>query len=688
MQSSGGLTSRPRGRPRGADRPLRPRRRRRRGAPARRALRASTTSLCFDMGGTSCDVCVIDGGQVAETGRAHRRRSPARAADARHPHGRRRRRLDRLARPRRRAARRPRSPRAPIPGPACYGRGGELPTVTDANLLLGRLLGRTRRSPAACALDRRGRERAVAALAGELGLDPLACADGIVASPRPRCSRALRVMTVERGIDPRGFALLAFGGAGPLHACALAERARHRAHPLPARLRRPLRARPRGRGAPPRRLPHGDAQRRCAHRRSVSPACARRCSPRRADRLGVRAAARRCDRCATSCATAASPSSCPSRSARVAPTRRLADGEALRDAARARYGYRDDAAEVELVTVRVSVWGAAPSCDRRRAAGSARRRAPRSSSTASRSRPSSCAASPPASRLVGPALCALPEATLLIHPAGRRGRRVGTARDRDRERRERSTRSSCRSCRRPARRLRGDGRPADPLRPLGEHQGAPRRLDRAVRRRPARWSCRPSTSPCTWARCPPPSRRCSTSATRRASPGSSTTPSPAAPTCPTSPSSRPSSPRRVELLGFAASRAHHADVGGRMPGSMPADSRTLEEEGVVIAPARSTSGRSTSSSRADAPARRAPRRPARPARGQPGRRAAPARARRAARAARLRDATDAVLDYAERRTRACLAAMPDGDASGRGRARGARGRPRAAPARDRRRASG
>ena len=70
---------------------------------------------------------------------------------------------------------------------------------------------------------------------------------------------------------------------------------------------------------------------------------------------------------------------------------------------------------------------------------------------------------------------------------------------------------------------------------------------------------------------------------RGRAPGSSTTPIAAAPTCPTSRSSRRSS-TDGELLGFAACRAHHADVGGRVPGSMPADSRTLDEEGVVIAP--------------------------------------------------------------------------------------------------------
>ncbi|MEA2155930.1 MAG: N-methylhydantoinase, partial [Solirubrobacteraceae bacterium] len=107
------------------------------------------------------------------------------------------------------------------PGPACYGRGGEEPTVTDANLLLGRL---DAGAPLAGGvdLDREAAERAVGALAGELGLDPVACAEGIVRVADAEMVRALRVMTVEQGIDPRRFALLAFGGAGPLHAAAIA----------------------------------------------------------------------------------------------------------------------------------------------------------------------------------------------------------------------------------------------------------------------------------------------------------------------------------------------------------------------------------------------------------------------------------------------------------------------------------
>jgi N-methylhydantoinase A len=108
------------------------------------------------------------------------------------------------------------------PGPACYRRGGTEPTVTDANLLLGRL---DAGAPLAggVTLDRDAAERAVAPLAAGLGLSTAACAEGIVRVADAEMIRALRVMTVEQGIDPRGFALLAFGGAGPLHAAAIAD---------------------------------------------------------------------------------------------------------------------------------------------------------------------------------------------------------------------------------------------------------------------------------------------------------------------------------------------------------------------------------------------------------------------------------------------------------------------------------
>ena len=114
------------------------------------------------------------------------------------------------------------------------------------------------------------------------------------------------------------------------------------------------------------------------------------------------------------------------------------------------------------------------------------------------------------------------------------------------------------------------------------------------------------------------------------------------------------------LLGFAASRAHHADVGGRTPGSMPADSRTLAEEGVVIAPRvlderaidqLTAAMRDPRERRADLQAQLAANRT--------GERRLRELARRVG-ARRLRTAMDEVLDYAERRTRACIAELPDG----------------------------
>src|SRR6059058_2332951 len=96
------------------------------------------------------------------------------------------------------------------PGPACYGRGGTRPTVTDANLLLGRLPGRL---AGGLELDQAAAERALA------GIEP----EEAVAVVNAEMLRALRLVSVERGHDPRDFALVAFGGAGPLHACALAE---------------------------------------------------------------------------------------------------------------------------------------------------------------------------------------------------------------------------------------------------------------------------------------------------------------------------------------------------------------------------------------------------------------------------------------------------------------------------------
>ncbi len=107
------------------------------------------------------------------------------------------------------------------PGPACYGQGGHRPTVTDANVVLGRLDAGVRLG-GALALRADLAHAAVAELAGELGLSERACAEGIVAVSDAAMAQALRVVSVERGHDPRSFALLPFGGAGALHQAALA----------------------------------------------------------------------------------------------------------------------------------------------------------------------------------------------------------------------------------------------------------------------------------------------------------------------------------------------------------------------------------------------------------------------------------------------------------------------------------
>lgn len=107
------------------------------------------------------------------------------------------------------------------PGPACYGRGGTQPTVTDANLVLG-YLGTDAFLGGRMRLDRAAAEAAVDRLAAELGLSRLETAHGIFRIANANMLRAIRLVSVERGLDPRRFALLAFGGAGPVHAAALA----------------------------------------------------------------------------------------------------------------------------------------------------------------------------------------------------------------------------------------------------------------------------------------------------------------------------------------------------------------------------------------------------------------------------------------------------------------------------------
>jgi N-methylhydantoinase A len=176
------------------------------GLLARRAGFAD--AIAFDMGGTSTDVCLLPGGRAARVAEREVGGFPIRLPT-----------VDlhtvgagggSLVRVDSGGAIRvgPQSAGAQ-PGPACYGNGGGA-TVTDANLLLDRLPAEL---PGGLVLDRDAAARAFG------GIDPAAAIDVVDAE----MLRALRVVSVERGHDPRDFALVAFGGAGPLHACALAE---------------------------------------------------------------------------------------------------------------------------------------------------------------------------------------------------------------------------------------------------------------------------------------------------------------------------------------------------------------------------------------------------------------------------------------------------------------------------------
>jgi N-methylhydantoinase A len=191
------------------------------GAALLARLSGDGNAIGLDMGGTSCDVCVAESGHVRRTGEREIAGRPIQLpmVDVHTvgagggsigwvDHG---------------GALRvgPRSAGAE-PGPACYGRGGEEPTVTDANLALGYLEpGST--LAGGISLDNEKGTAALARLGTAIGLDEVATAEGIVRVANQEMIRALRVVTVERGIDPRRFALMPFGGAGPMHAAALAD---------------------------------------------------------------------------------------------------------------------------------------------------------------------------------------------------------------------------------------------------------------------------------------------------------------------------------------------------------------------------------------------------------------------------------------------------------------------------------
>lgn len=110
------------------------------------------------------------------------------------------------------------------PGPVCYGRGGTEPTVTDANVVLG-YIGSSTSLGGELSIDVDAARDSLDALSDEAGLDsPLSAARGMYRVANATMTRAIRAVTLERGFDPRGFGLVAFGGAGPMHAVALADR--------------------------------------------------------------------------------------------------------------------------------------------------------------------------------------------------------------------------------------------------------------------------------------------------------------------------------------------------------------------------------------------------------------------------------------------------------------------------------
>jgi N-methylhydantoinase A len=285
------------------------------------------------------------------------------------------------------------------PGPAAYARGGTEPTVTDAHVVLGHLPQRSglaggvalRHDLAAAAIER---------VAAELDLDPLRAAAGILAVADAEMLGALRALTIARGIDPRRYALMPFGGAGPLHATSLAAA--------------------------------------LGIERII---CPRSCGVLSA--LGLAAAAPRRDATGSFEAARVEPLRIRAREQlgmeplreRVRYALRYrgqsfelhvdappdASAELLRErfeAAHEReFGYRDESGEVELVTVTVSLWGAAPPLPAAASAHGARRsRAPiwsggeQIDATLLEGEPAA------GESFDGPAICALVDATLLIEP--------------------------------------------------------------------------------------------------------------------------------------------------------------------------------------------------------------------------------------------------------------------------------
>ncbi|MHA1190119.1 MAG: hydantoinase/oxoprolinase family protein, partial [Alphaproteobacteria bacterium] len=187
-------------------------------------------AIGFDMGGTTTDTCVVIDGKVQVGSDQRLAGRPVRqlmvAVESIGAGG------GSIARVEGSAVRVGPDSAGARPGPACYGLGGELPTVTDANMTLGvlnteRLLGGVIR------LSCEAAKAAVKTLADSFGTSVHEAALGVYRVANASMARALRRVTVERGVDARSCSLIAFGGAGPMHAVALAREFGTSAAPAP-----------------------------------------------------------------------------------------------------------------------------------------------------------------------------------------------------------------------------------------------------------------------------------------------------------------------------------------------------------------------------------------------------------------------------------------------------------------------
>jgi 5-oxoprolinase (ATP-hydrolysing) len=624
-------------------------------------------ALGIDMGGTSCDVCVVEGGRVRRTdsreieGRVlqlpmvdvHTVGAGGGSLGWRDSGG-----ALRVG---------PRSAGAE-PGPACYGRGGTEPAVTDANLLLG-YLAEDSTLAGGVALDPGAAHDAVRRLGAELGLDELETADGIVRVANQEMIRALRVVTVERGIDPREFALMPFGGAGPMHAAALADE-----------LEIPRILCPRASGVlSALGLTASDRRRDTARTVML-----------RRDELTAERIARELDGLRASLGEGV-------KGAREEATFELRyrgqafelpvpgslrpDPAELAESFAAeherRYGYRDPDADIELVTIRLAAIIPGPRPKPEAAPAGGLERSTRRARFGSEWVESEILRGEPPAGLEadGPCIFELPEATLVLPPGSRATvDDAGTVVADRLERRPAGNRAKrSRSARR------NDSLDPVTLQVLvGGLRAACDEMGAVL--------IHSAHSPNITER-----HDCSTALFDAAGElvmqaehipvhlGSM----PDAVGAVLGERHRPgdvwilNDPYRggthlpdvtlisplfaaEELLGFAASRAHHADIGGPTPGGMPADSATLEEEGVVIPPTRATD--ELLAALADRMR-------------NPAQRLADLRAQRAANLVgarrtqelldrygleRLRAGLAEILDYAERRTRAALERLPDG----------------------------